>query len=437
MSTQPNPAVKAMSPEELNALVGESLKSALAPAIELALEPLRKSTSDTLAGFEKLLKPSPASVTDEIRKGLGKHPYGRKARALAMAAIENGSMDLDAAKFAIKRSWAPTLAEPTIKWLEHEQQAMKADKGLTVGTPASAGDIVIPMYDEEWITLLRNNAVFRGMPGVRTKSMPRGAITQRKQTGTATASYQGELGPIVPSGLTVGKTNMSYKKLTAATVVSNDEIRFGGPDVDQMVQEDLLAVSGLREDRAFFLGNPPVDTGSPQGVRYQTLALNVSASAGATLANFQSDLTSLIRDVQKRNIPVTPQNSGFVMSVSTFWTIYALTTTTGDWVFKAGLEQARPTIMGFPVYLTTQFEVTNAWIGASAGMVMFLHGPSMVIWDSMQRTVEVFRGGAYKDETGTIQSGISNDETVVTCIAEHDFQQRYQEAAAIKTGYAT
>src|SRR6185295_8697656 len=143
----------------------------------------------------------------------------------------------------------------------------------------------------------------RGLPGIRVRSMPRGAITQRKQTGAATAAYQGELGPIALSNLTVGKANMSYKKLTAASIVSNDEIRFGGPDVDQKVQDDLVAVSALREDQAFLVGNPPTDAGSPQGIRYQTLGANVSASAGTSLANFQTDCTSLISDVQKRNIP--------------------------------------------------------------------------------------------------------------------------------------
>ena len=54
----------------------------------------------------------------------------------------------------------------------------------------------------------------------------------------------------------------------------------------------------------------------------------------------------------------------------------------------------------------------------------------------MARTVEAFRGGAYHDGT-TVQSGISNDETVITCISEHDFLQTYPEAVSIRTGLAT
>jgi hypothetical protein len=68
--------------------------------------------------------------------------------------------------------------------------------------------------------------------------------------------------------------------------------------------------------------------------------------------------------------------------------------------------------------------------------MFFVHWPSMEIHDSMGRTVEAFRGGAYRDSSGTIQSGISNDETVITCISEHDFLQVYDVAASIRTGVA-
>jgi HK97 family phage major capsid protein len=425
-----------MTQDQLTALVNDAVKASVGPAIEAAIAPLTKSTSDSASAVAALVTASKATDTGDKpafdRKAVfGKNHFGRAARIKAMAAIENGTGDLDAAKHAIKRDWPVSMSDPTLKYIDHYKAT------LTVGNPATAGDIVIPQFDEEWIELLRNNAVVRGLPGIRTKPMMRGAITQRKQTGTATASYQGELGPIAVSNLTVGKTDMSYKKLTAATVVSNDEIRFGGPEVDRIVQEDLLAVSALREDRAFLVGNPPTDGASPQGIRYQTLGANISATAGTSLANAQTDGTTMIMDVQKRNLPVTPQNSFFIWSVSKFWTIYALATTTGDWMFKAGLEQARPTFLGFPVYLTTQLEVGNSFIGASSGMSFFVHAPSLVIWDSMSRTVEAWRGGAYVDSNATVQSGISNDETVITCIAEHDFQQRYQEAASIRTGQAT
>jgi HK97 family phage major capsid protein len=424
-------AATPMTQDQLKSLVSDAVKDSVAAQVAAALEPLTKSTTDTLDAFKKSLKPSPEAHANDIEatdKEMGKYRFGRKARALALAAIEGVSAkDPDAVAHCVKAAWRPSLAESTLKWLGHV-------KGLTVGSSTAAGDMIFPEYDLEWIELLRNNTVVRG--NCRTVPMPRGATSRRKQTGASTATYQGELGPIAVSNQTVGRVNLSYKKLTGATVVSNDLIRFSGAEADRFVQEDLLKVNGLREDRAFLVGNPPTDAGSPQGIRYQTAAGNIAATAGTSLANFQTDGTNLIKLVQSNNVGVTPQNAGFIWSVSTFWTIYALTTTTGDWVFKAGLEAARPTFLGFPVYLTTQLEVGNSFIGANAGLNMFVHWPSMEIHDSMSRTVEAFRGGAYHDGS-TIQSGISNDETVITCISEHDFLQVYDVAASIRTGLAT
>lgn len=414
-----------LSREELLSLISEHALKAMGPAIEKALEPLARTQKDFA---HEMLEHT--RKTKEAEASLGKYPIGRKALAVALANLEGVSLkDADGIAAVAKKHWSSSISEGVSKWCSHVKTT------LTAGNASTAGDMVFPSYDPEWIELLRNNAVVRGQ--CRTVPMPRGAVSRRKQTGAATASYQGELGPIVPSNQTVGRVNLSYKKLTAATVVGNDLIRFAGGEVDRLVQEDLLRVSALREDRAFLVGNPPTDAGSPQGIRYQTAAANISASAGTSLANFQSDLTALVKAVQASNVMATPANSGFAMSVSTFWTIYALTTTTGDWVFASGLAAGQPRILGFPVYLTTQLEVSNSFIGASSGLIYFVHWPSMEIHDSLSRTVEAFRGGAYRDDTGTIQSGISNDETVITCIAEHDFLQVYDTAAAIKTGYAT
>lgn len=431
-ATPPN--VLSYTEADLKALMTATAKEALAPIVAAAIEPFTKTQSELASQLTVIAKGDPA-VPDHVKidAQLGKFPVGRKVRALALAAIENNSRQLDpeASIHAIKSSrvgWPATIAEPTIKWLQYVKTTLAA------GNATVAGDMVLPAYDPEWIELLRNNAVVRSI--ARTVPMPRGAVSRRKQTGTGTATYQGENTAIAMSNLTVGREQLSYKKLTAGMVVSNDLIRFSGGEADRMVQEDLLKIVGLREDRAFLTGNPPTDAGSPKGIRYYTAAANVNASAGTSLANFQSDLTTAIRNVQKNNIAATPQNSCWLMSVSTFWAIYGLTTTTGDWVFAAELAAGR--LFGFPIKLTTQLEVSNSWIGAGAGMIMFVHGPSLEIHDSLSRIVQVFPNGAYvSPDTGVVASGISNDETVITCISEHDFFQVYDVAASIVTGYAT
>jgi len=421
-----------MTKAELVDLIKATAAEAISPALVAAIAPLVKSQTDLadkLLAAGRIEATGPAGFDD---KTLGKWPIGRKVRALAMATLENKTGDPDAAIHAIKNAegWRPSDVEPTTKWLQHVKTTLLA------GNASVAGDMVLPQYDTEWIELLRNNAVVRGI--CRTVPMPRGSGSRRKQTGAGTAYYQGETDKITTSNQSVGRVPLSYKKLTAATVVGNDLIRFSGGESDRIVQEDLLRVTALREDRAFLVGNPPTDPGSPQGIRYQTAAANVYATAGTSLTNFQADLTKAIRLVQASNVPATPDNSYFLLSPSTFWTMYALATTTGDMIFAAMLAGAPPRIFGFPVLLTTQLETSNTFIGANAGMIIFCYAPALEIHDSLQRTVAVYVGGAYYDAAlAAVASGISNDETVITCIAEHDFLQVYDTAASVITGYAT
>lgn len=428
MSAQPTEP--GMTKTELVDLIKATAAEAVAPSVAAALEPLAKSQGNIAELLAKMSEQKDSAGTQTFNDAeLGKYPIGRKARALALCGLEKlNQNDPDAIAFAVKKHWAPTVVAPTLKWISHVKTT------LTAGTAATAGDMVFPQYDTEWIELLRNNAVVRSI--CRVLPMPRGATSRRKQTGAGTAYYQGETDRITASNQTVGRINLSYKKLTAMTVVSNDLVRFSGGEADRLVQTDLLAQSGLREDQALLVGNPPVDAGSPQGIRYQTNASNIYASAGTSLANFQSDLTKAIRLVEEANIPVTTSTGYWMMSPRTYWVIYALTTTTGDWVFAQELAAGR--LFGYPILKTTQLSVSNSFIGANAGMIFFVHAPAMEIHDSMQRTVATYVGGAYYDAaTAAVVSGISSDETVITCISEHDFAQIYDKAASIITGYAT
>ena len=55
----------------------------------------------------------------------------------------------------------------------------------------------------------------------------------------------------------------------------------------------------------------------------------------------------------------------------------------------------------------------------------------------MMRTIATYPGGVYYDASaGAVASGISNDETVITCIAEHDFLLTHDKAVSIQNGYA-
>jgi HK97 family phage major capsid protein len=412
-----------MSVPELGALVRSVVKE--------EMEPLTKRTGGIEEQLRAASEREDLAQVKNIDKELGKYPIGRKIRALAMASIAGRKDDIDCAIFEVKKHWPATSAEPTLKWLAHVKTSLLA------GNAAAAGDMIMPQYDPEWIDLLRPMTVVRRI--ARTIPMPRGASSRRKQTGAATAYYQGETDTMTASNLTVGRVNLSYKKLTAESVISNDLIRFSSQEADQKVQEDILQVVALREDRAFLVGDPPVDAGSPQGIWKQTNNTNIFATTGTTLATYQADLTKAVRLVEESDVPIS--NCYWLMSPAKYWAIYALATTAGDWMFAGQLNAN--TLLGFPIIRSTQLKASrlSTWTSvapATAGMMFFVNASTLEIHDSLQRTVSVWPGGAYYDAaSAVVKSGISQDETVVTCISEHDFLMTYDTAAAVITGSAT
>lgn len=419
-----------MSDNPQQEMTAPDLTALVRAAVREEVEPLTKSTGDVAGMLSRAAEVDQLNEMKTIDKQLGKFPIGRKIRALGMATLAGHRGDIDAAIFEVKKNWGLE-AGPTLKWLGHVKTSLLA------GNAAAAGDMIMPQYDPEWIDLLRPMTAIRRI--ARTMPMPRGATSRRKQTGAATAYYQGETDTMTASNLTVGRVNLSYKKLTAESVISNDLIRFSSQEADQKVQEDILQVIALREDRAFLTGDPPKDAGSPQGIWKQANANNVFATAGTSLANYQADLTKAMRLVEESDLPV--QNLYWIMSPAKFWAIYALASTTGDWMFAAQLMQGN--LMGIPVIKTTQLKASrlSSWTGtaeATAGMLFLVNAPSLEIHDSLQRTISVWPGGAYYDAaSAVVKSGISQDETVVTCIAEHDFLLTYDTAAVVITGSAT
>lgn len=424
MSTQTPPQgdVK-LSKAQLDALFTEMAEKTLGPKLTEALKPLNEKQTSLMAEMLEIQKRHEARTKPEEEKGL---MFARQARAMFL-----GKGDPERAIFEVKRQWGQD--DPVLKGLEGTIKL----KNLAAGNAGAAGNIVIPEWSREWIELLRNQTVVRGLKGIRTFPMPVGAITMRKQSVAGVAYYVGEALNITKSDQAVALLNMVYKKLAALTVVSNDLLRFAGTEADAFVRDDLLLVSAIREDLAFLFGDGTA--GTPSGMWTFTAAANKFASAGTTLANQQSDMAQLIRKLQEGNVPLTSENGYWIMAPRTYWGIYNLTATTGNYVFReemssrdANAPQGR--LLGYPIRVTNQVPINlgAAGIGTSgaASLLMFVHAPTCLIGDSLNVQVDVFQNGAYYDGN-VVVSGISTDETVIRVLREHDFALRHDVGVSI------
>jgi HK97 family phage major capsid protein len=417
------------------------VRDATAEAVAAALKPLLDSSNSTLNAVKDL-----AEVQKE-REAKPKLGLGRKVRLYALGTMdENGKAlggrsranDMDYLKFQARRNWGELGAE-AIKFVDYQQKASVH----TVHDSSVAGDIVQPAYSPEWIELLRPATTVRRIAA--TDPMPRGALSVRKQTQDATAYYQGESDKMTQSNIEVGRETMSYKKLTALCVLNNDLIRFGGPEADARVEASMVAAAGQREDQAFLMGNPPTNAGSPKGIVFWANSGSRFQNAGSALTNFQSDIGIALGYLWDNDIPVDPTNTYIIMNPITWLKILSLSIVTGDLSWAATTAGGRLTFMGYPALVTSQLSkgkthpqaaFVTALSQTYGGSIIVAYAPALRIYDSYALTTTVYPGGAYYDAAlSAVASGISNDETVVTAIAEHDFFMSHDRAASVIMNY--
>lgn len=424
---QPGTPFKTM--EEFEAFLRRTVAEETNTALDARLAPLTQRTQDVMR-----------TMLEEHAHGGGKgilpkgHMYARHIRAMALAQMNGKGNDIEAAIFYVKQKWGAE--DPVLKALDGSLK-LKAT-AATASDPNQLGNLIPPQWSTEFIELLRNKPVIRSI--ARVIPNPAGSLTLRRQTSAGVAYWVNEGVNITASKPGVGLMQFLRKKLAALMILSNDLIRYstglGAQSADQFVLEDAVQVISLAEDLAFVRGDGTQH--SPRGIRNLLLAANVFGQAGTTLANIDSDHAKALRLVEEANILLEPDSIHWLMVPRTYYGLMnaAPATDAGARPYKSGLEirdagapQGR--VLGYPVHKTNQIPKNLG--GGSETETYCVHGPSLMIADTLNNQVDVFPGGAY-DDGGVVVSGISKDETPVRILRETDFNLRYQEAGSCVTG---
>lgn len=420
----------AMTPEQkeqmiqaLNELWDSKMSKEFDTKLDKALEPLTKGQANYIERFISENPEKLAAVKTKRPQDLGLG-FARTVRAFGMACLEDGKQKLvsehgeaiERAAFYAKKNWGDN--DPVYKSLQASVQSQ-------------AGAMIRPDWNAEWIELLRNVTVVRKLASIYP--MPVGSTTFRRQTAPATAAYTGESVYVSPSQQTMDLLSFVYKKLMAVTPVSNDLLRFAGSEADAFVRNDLLRVAAIREDLAFLRGDGTVYT--PTGILSLVNSSNLFNQTGTALANVQADFAKAIRLLEEANIPVEEADEfnilggcSWIFAPRTKWGVYNQVSTTGNYVFAPEMRE-KGTILGHKFATSNQIP-KNLGGGGNQSESYFVHGPSLMIADSLRTVIDVFPGGAYYDGSAVV-SGISKDETVVRLTSEHDFGMRHNVGAAV------
>jgi HK97 family phage major capsid protein len=406
--------------------VREGIVQKIDERLDKALAPLTTKQQDLMT--EMLAR----KQSDEVKAMPKGTMFARTMRAIALTAVERGNQsDPENVKAVAKKFFGAD--DPVVKSIE-DSIKLKATASQAQD-PTSLGNMIAPQYATEFIALLRNVATIRKI--ARTIPNPTGQLTMRRQTSAGTAYWHGEGKPITPSKPGVGMLNFSRKKLGVIYVVSNDMLRYGGSDVDAFLLQDMLAISGLAEDVSFIRGDG--NQFQPSGLKSLISSGNVFAQSGTTLAAVDTDFAQAKRLIEENNVFSNDDDIHWLLVPRTWWGLWnkAAATDTGYRPYRDGLqtpgEGMNGRILGSPAHKTNQIP-KNLGGGTNESETYCVHGPSLLIADTLNNQIDAFNGGAYYDAgSGVVVSGISNDETVIRLLREVDFNMRYQEAGSLIT----
>lgn len=400
-----------MTGKELEAfvsdIVGKQAGEAVRQAFEKHAEAFKAQQSDwvksLMAGGDK----DPVAPTAPADKLKSAERAGRIIRAVGAAQLHQRGGDGPTNPLAVLDKWG-------------DKELAKA---MAASSAADGGHLIPSQLSTDIIELLRPASIVRRL-GPNSVPMPNGSIRIPKVGSGSSAAYQGENANIAASQLALGQVIMTFKKLTALVPASNDLLRYAGPgavNADALIRDDVVRAIAQRESQAFLRDDGTAST--PKGIKAWAPAANLHNSAGTTLANMVTDLSTAILDLMNANIP--EGRWVWMLNPRSYMSLYTVQNTNGFFVFRD--EMSRGMLWGFPFAFTTQLPGSG-----STGEYYLVNMADAMIGEAMNLIVDVSMEASYIDATsGSLVSAYSLDQSIVRAITEHDFAMRRAESVSV------
>lgn len=415
--------------------VGPLVKEALEASIKTNLAPSNEQPGKTVkeVELEAIIKglQEKAKGPSELAKFTGSKRARQKGEAIGacVRAAKRARNDYDGTIFQLKRDGHDDLAA-----LFEETAKLYGDqvKAMTAGDPETGGILIPQPVSAEVIDLLRARVIVRNMNPVMLP-MPNGNFRLPIKTGGTNSYYVGESTSPTTSSVKTGNVLLSFKKQMTLVPSSNDLFRYSSPGADQLIRNDIVSETAVRQDQAFL--RDPGTNSTPKGLRYWAALNSVILGTGgvggdANLTAMTATLSKLMLKLLENNIPMA--NVHWIMSPRTYMNLTSVRTTNGPYAFRD--EMMRGTLWGYGFTVSTTVPNTLTE-GSNSDMseLYLVDAGEIVIGDSERLMIDASDIAAY-EEGGTVKAAYSRDETVIRAISEHDLVVRRAEAVAVATG---
>lgn len=301
---------------------------------------------------------------------------------------------------------------------------------IQISRAAQGGLLTSTRIADDYLEVLRPMSVFGQMDGVIEIEMDRGGVTLAGGANGATASYSGESTNTNATTQTFREVNLTPKILKCIVPASNQSLHYV-PSMARIIEQDSADAMSYKMDQEFLYGDGT--SGGPKGLYWWAASGHrFDAQSSPTLTKVTSDLAKA--DAKLGTANLRKRNPCWVMPTRVESYLKSLRTganSDGNYGFKD--EMLAGTLEGYK-YVSSNTARNTSGSGGVAGSnseLYLIDAGHIVIASNPTVRVEMVPYGAYIDSSGSIQSGLSRDETVFMVVMEHDIAPRHREAIVV------
>jgi HK97 family phage major capsid protein len=284
---------------------------------------------------------------------------------------------------------------------------------------------------DEVIAALRPTSVVR-RSSPRIVPNPTGTLQIPRVATGVTGGWIGEATARNAEQEVIDTVTLTRNKAKVTVPYTRELIMFATPDVESAIADDVTAAMVTLTDSAYIRGTGT--SNSPTGIRHQVnTATNVITSTGVTASAVETDIGNLLQAIRGANVPVTPETGYFWMSSRSYTFLEKLRDANGNLIYPE-LRGANPRLMQYSVLISNNIPDDIAGGGSPSSNeseVYFGYGPSIMIADAADLSLEVLENVAYTDSGGTLVSSNDRDEVVINAMLMTDIALRHTVAWAV------
>lgn len=354
------------------------------------------------------IKSASKSPQVSVKKRELKDYPGAKVARFAMA-IAAGDGDLNIAqKFA-------------------ENEIGDDDVAMAVTTASNSGGALVPeVLGEEVIELLRPRTIVRAL-GARVVPLVNGNLTMPRMSGGATSGYKSETESRNASAPTLDDVKLSAKTQMTIVPISNELIGYTGFNTEQIFLADMLSAMTRRQDKAFLRDDGTSNTPTGFKATAEAASRTVAWTGTADLATIDAFLDSLI--LRLMNSDSNMISCGWGMSPRSYMKLMGLRDGNGNKVYP---EMEQGLLKGYPIRQTTNIPV-NLGTGTDESEIYFADWNDVVIGETGAMTIDFSREATYNDDSGTLVSAYSRNQSVLRVVSGNDVGFRHPEGLVLGT----